>query len=263
MDVDLAHLSQPCVRDGEQKSGFREIRIAKGATERLDEILIEYRYQNPVFICDSTTRAAAEPYLEEEFKDYLVIEFEPDGLRANEEGVKEVLSQLEACDLGRNSVPVDILVAIGGGTIHDLTRVAANKNDIPFISVPTAASTIGFSEIDYLVDRGDGGRKLIPSRRPDWILADTQILQEAPKELTEKGLNELKTLTVLFKNYIDSHSSATDEQRDAYHKLKQVVDDLKSDHEALLSGEASSLEELMQALIYGGTISGFLLDTSD
>ena len=68
MDVDLGHLSQPCAGEGAEENGLEEIRIESEMLEDLDEILLEY--QNPVLICDSNTRAAAEPILEEEFKDY-------------------------------------------------------------------------------------------------------------------------------------------------------------------------------------------------
>ena len=38
----------------------------------------------------------------------------------------------------------DILIAVGAGTIHDLTRYIAFAKGIPFISMPTAASVDGF-----------------------------------------------------------------------------------------------------------------------
>ena len=74
-------------------------------------------------------------FLEEEFKDYPVIELNPKGLQADNRGVDKVMKQLDYCDRGLSSVSVDVLVAIGAGTIHDLTRYAATEYDIPFVSV--------------------------------------------------------------------------------------------------------------------------------
>ena len=127
MDVDLGQLREPCACGMEHNIDVEKIVIESGAVSQLEEILEEF--QNPVFICDSNTRTAAEPFLEEEFKDYPVIELNPEGLQADNRGVNKVMKQLDYCDRGLSSVSVDVLVAIGGGTIHDLTRYAATEYD--------------------------------------------------------------------------------------------------------------------------------------
>lgn len=188
MDVDLGHLSQPCACGMEHEVQVEMICIEPGAVERLEDILGPY--QNPVFICDSNTRAAAEPYLEEEFKDHLVIELDPEGLLADEAGIQKVLSQLEVCDIGLSSVSVDALVAIGGGTIHDLTRYAADEYQIPFVSIPTAASVDGYTS-SVAMYRKDGMSRYIHASSPRWVLADTNIFSNAPYSLTASGISEI------------------------------------------------------------------------
>lgn len=142
------------------------IHIGFGVSEELDDIL--RTYQNPVFICDSTTRAVAEPFLKEELKDCLVIELSPEDLAVNDACVERVLSQLEVCDLGQSSVPVDLLIAIGSGVIHDLTRFGAKEYGIPFASVPTKP------------DEEDVRKRMtsdpVPEIMPEWVFADVQIL---------------------------------------------------------------------------------------
>lgn len=74
MDIDLSHLKEPCVCGKKHDFAVREIYIESGgkASGRYPSGIPE-----PAFICDSNTRAAAEPFLEEEFKDYPVIELNP------------------------------------------------------------------------------------------------------------------------------------------------------------------------------------------
>ena len=115
MDVDLGQLREPCACGMEHNIDVEKIVIESGAVSQLEEILEEF--QNPVFICDSNTRTAAEPFLEEEFKDYPVIELNPEGLQADNRGVNKVMKQLDYCDRGLSSVSVDVLVAIGGGSL--------------------------------------------------------------------------------------------------------------------------------------------------
>ena len=126
------------------------IHIGFGVSEELDDIL--RTYQNPVFICDSTTRAVAEPFLEEELKDCLVIELSPEDLAVNDACVERVLSQLEVCDLGQSSVPVDLLIAIGSGVIHDLTRFGAKEYAIPKTATlpldPALSTTVDAGKIE-------------------------------------------------------------------------------------------------------------------
>lgn len=40
---------------------------------------------------------------------------------------------------------IDMILAVGTGTIHDISRYMAFQYKIPFISVPTAASVDGFT----------------------------------------------------------------------------------------------------------------------
>lgn len=142
------------------------IHIGSGVSEELDDVL--RTYQNPVFICDSTTRAVAEPFLEEELKDCLVIELSPEDLAVNDVCVERVLSQLEVCDLGQSSVPVDLLIAIGSGVIHDLTRFGAQEYGIPFASVPTNPDNENV--------RARQTSDPVPELIPQWVFADAQIL---------------------------------------------------------------------------------------
>ena len=187
MDVDLGQLREPCACGKAHNIDVGKISIESGAVRELTDIL--EAFQNPVFICDSNTRAAAEPFLEEEFKDYPVIELNPKGLQADNRGVDKVMKQLDYCDRGLSSVSVDVLVAIGAGTIHDLTRYAATEYDIPFVSVPTAASVDGFAA-NVAALTLDGLKKTVAGVSPRWILADTDIFATAPSRLTASGVSD-------------------------------------------------------------------------
>ena len=59
-----------------------------------------------------------------------------ENLHANERGVELLLQRLpQNCDY---------MIAIGSGTVHDITRYCAYEKNIPFVSCPTAASVDGF-----------------------------------------------------------------------------------------------------------------------
>lgn len=250
MDIDLGHLKEPCVCGEKHDFTVREIYIEPGAVKRLAGILDEF--QNPVFICDSNTRAAAEPFLEEEFKDYPIIELNPEELCADHTNVEKVLKQVDFCDRGCSAVPVDVLVAIGTGTIHELTRYCAKEYGIPFISVPTAASGISFAA-DACYINWDGMQKTFQTSAPEWILADTDIFANAPYRLTAAGISELMAGYIALIDWKVAHL-LTDEyicpeicnmQEELIHRIERSLDDIRE-------GDRESLEDLMYALVLSG-----------
>ena len=60
----------------------------------------------------------------------------PNGLPADEHGVEMLMSRLDE--------RAEVLVAVGSGTVHDITRYCAYLKKIPFVSCPTAASVDGY-----------------------------------------------------------------------------------------------------------------------
>lgn len=250
MDVDLGQLREPCACGMEHNIDVEKIVIESGAVSQLEEILEEF--QNPVFICDSNTRTAAEPFLEEEFKDYPVIELNPEGLQADNRGVNKVMKQLDYCDRGLSSVSVDVLVAIGSGTIHDLTRYAATEYDIPFVSIPTAASVDGYAA-NVAALNWDGMKKTVAGVSPRWILADTDIFGAAPSRLTASGVSDFLGKYISILDWKVAHlvtgeyicEEVCDLLEKSLRDVSRVLDDIRY-------GDKEAIEKLMYALILSG-----------
>ena len=250
MDVDLGQLREPCACGMEHNIDVEKIVIESGAVSQLEEILEEFQY--PVFICDSNTRTAAEPFLEEEFKDYPVIELNPEGLQADNRGVNKVMKQLDYCDRGLSSVSVDVLVAIGGGTIHDLTRYAATEYDIPFVSIPTAASVDGYAA-NVAALTWDGLKRTVAGVSPRWILADTDIFSAAPSRLTASGVSDFLGKYISILDWKIAHL-VTGEYicEEVCDLLEKALRDVSRVLEDIRFGDKDAIEKLMYALLLSG-----------
>lgn len=250
MDVDLGQLREPCACGMEHNIDVEKIVIESGAVSQLEEILEEF--QNPVFICDSNTRTAAEPFLEEEFKDYPVIELNPEGLQADNRGVNKVMKQLDYCDRGLSRVSVDVLVAIGGGTIHDLTRYAATEYDIPFVSIPTAASVDGYAA-NVAALTWDGLKRTVAGVSPRWILADTDIFSAAPSRLTASGVSDFLGKYISILDWKIAHL-VTGEYicEEVCDLLEKALRDVSRVLEDIRFGDKDAIEKLMYALLLSG-----------
>jgi len=107
---------------------------------------------------------------------------DPNGLHADEKSTAEVLEKLE-CD-------VEVILAIGSGTIHDIARYCANARGIRFVSVPTAASVDGFCSTVAAMT-WYGFKKTMPAVAPEIVIADIDIIKKAPPELVRSGVGDI------------------------------------------------------------------------
>ena len=106
----------------------------------------------------------------------------PNGLHANEISTAEVLAKLEK--------DVEIIIAVGSGTIHDIARFCAHERGIRFISCVTGASVDGFCSTVAAMT-WYGYKKTLPAVAPEIVIADTDIIKNAPIELVRSGVGDI------------------------------------------------------------------------
>lgn len=84
----------------------------------------------------------------------------------------------------------DVVVAVGGGTLHDIARYAAYTSRLSFISVPTAPSVDGFnSKGAPIIIRGY--KQTIISIGPEAVFADLNVLVKAPQPMIAAGFGDI------------------------------------------------------------------------
>ncbi|WP_160676336.1 sn-glycerol-1-phosphate dehydrogenase [Clostridium sp. C8-1-8] len=242
MKVDLERFLGTCSCGRPHNISVKAIYIEAKATRYLKELLREYK--NPVFVCDANTKRASEEALYEYFSQYKVIELTGENIHADNDNVEKLSSKIEA--------KADIFIAVGSGTIHDLTRYVAFERSIPFISVPTAASVDGFVSTVAAMT-WNGMKKTFSSKAPIYVLADTDIFSKAPYRLTASGISDLmgkytaladwKISNILTNEYFCE--SIYDLEMEAVKEVESILDKIKLGHE-------KSMEKLMYALILSG-----------
>ncbi|MBQ6366711.1 MAG: sn-glycerol-1-phosphate dehydrogenase [Oscillospiraceae bacterium] len=107
---------------------------------------------------------------------------DPNGLHADERSTALVLEKLED--------DVEVLIAVGSGTIHDIARFCAHERGIRFVSCPTAASVDGFCSTVAAMT-WYGYKKTLPAVAPELVLADTEVIRHAPMELVRSGVGDI------------------------------------------------------------------------
>ena len=244
MRVDINKFIGFCGCGKEHKIMVKDIIIESEAIKKLSMIMEKEGFKNITIICDENTYAAAGEEIKEIIPKGKFINLKSENLHANEIAVQNVYECL--------SVENDVLIALGSGTIHDITRYVAYNKDIPFISVPTAASVDGFvSTVAAMTWRGY--KKTFTAVSPIYVVADTDIFKEAPYRLTASGVSDLigkytalvdwKISSIVIGEYICN--KVCNMEIDAVNKLCECVDDL-------VLGKSEAYEQLMYALILSG-----------
>jgi glycerol-1-phosphate dehydrogenase [NAD(P)+] len=89
------------------------------------------------------------------------------------------------------AVGAAVIVSVGSGTVADIGKaVAARLRDPVHVIVQTALSVNGYAD-DQSVLLVDGVKRTTPTRWPDALIADTQLLAEAPLQLNLAGVGDL------------------------------------------------------------------------
>ena len=236
-----------------EKIMIPEIMIEKGALQQITSYVKEKKFTKLVLVVDENTKNVAGQQLEKLLGDkgntVTTVELQPNRhgqVIANEETLVQLLVE----------VPNDThaILAIGSGTIHDIVRFVSYKMNIPFVSVPTAASVDGFtSKGAPLIFRGF--KETIQTASPIAVFADIDVLKTAPREMTAAGFGDMIGKYTSLLDWKISHFIA----KEPYNKLAAAITKrsleacVKYVHQ-IAAHEDEGLKILMQSLIESGLV---------
>jgi glycerol-1-phosphate dehydrogenase [NAD(P)+] len=150
----------------------------------------------------------------------------------------------------------DAVVAVGGGTISDIAKLAARPS-AALVVVQTAASVDGYTDNVSVLLR-DGVKRTVPSRWPDMVIADAKVIAAAPAGMNRAGYGEL---TSMFTAPADWRLASLVDLDTSFHRgpialLEAVGRDIQSWSPAFGRGEASAVERLTWAIDVRGIATG-------
>lgn len=152
-----------------------------------------------------------------------------------------------------------IVVSIGSGTITDIAKHAtytyAQEADIkiPLVVLQTANTVTAYtSNIAVLLK--DGVKRTFPSRYPDYVLSDIDIIKNAPFELTQAGFGDL---TARYVSYADWYLGYKCKNLSKYTEvpkmlLDNMLDYLVKNASGLKKGNTKAYTVLTKALLNAG-----------
>ena len=105
---------------------------------------------------------------------------------------------------------INFVLGVGGGRPIDVAKLASFKKDIPFISVPTAASHDGIVSGRASIWVG-GRKKSYDAHTPFALIADTAIIAQAPKKILAAGCGDLMSNETAVKDWELAHKVKKEE----------------------------------------------------
>jgi glycerol-1-phosphate dehydrogenase [NAD(P)+] len=86
----------------------------------------------------------------------------------------------------------DLVISVGAGTINDLTKLASFNKGKEYLSVATAPSMNGYTSAIAAIMRR-GVKRTVECHQPKKVIADLDILRNAPSHLIASGLGDLES----------------------------------------------------------------------
>ena len=145
---------------------------------------------------------------------------------------------------------MDFLVGVGGGRPIDLAKQAGFNKNIPFVSIPTAASHDGFGSARSSI-RQAGRKTSMQAIPPIAVVADTTIISRAPSRLLAAGVGDIvSNQTAVLDWRLDGQKADYSEYAAALSEMAaQLVED---GIEKVASGTEEGVRLVVKALISSG-----------
>jgi glycerol-1-phosphate dehydrogenase [NAD(P)+] len=229
----------------------RQVEIGSGTLAAVPGILRAHFGSRPAaVIADRSTLAAAGMQVLEALRqarhealDPFV--FDDDSLHAEERHVQRLQEWLARHG---DAVPV----AVGAGTINDMTKLAAHRAGGQYLCVPTAASMDGYSAFGASVV-ARGAKQMFECPAPPVIVADLEVVRSAPASLNAAGYADLLAKITAGADWILADALG-EEPIDpaAWELVRSSVLEALSDPTDICSASRRALRGLLQGLIMSG-----------
>lgn len=145
-----------------------------------------------------------------------------------------------------------IPVAVGSGTINDLTKLASHLTDRQYLCVATAASMDGYTAFGASIT-ADGAKQTFNCPAPQACLADTDIICNAPSEMTASGYADLFAKITAGADWILADALNVEKiDEKAWSIVQGGLHESLADPEGVKKGDTAAITKLVEGLMLGG-----------
>lgn len=251
MDFEELLRPKPCLCGHEHSCEIAHVDIGSGVLSRLPERTKPYRHillvadENTYATCGARVKAALLGKLEAE-----VIFLGDTLLVPNERAIEAIRAK------GTDST--DLILGIGSGVVQDLCKYVSFEAGLPYHIIATAPSMDGYASKGAAMILGSM-KVTVSAHVPEVILADLDILKDAPMALIQSGygdilgkfscLNDWKLSAAVNGEYFCPY---------VYGLVEQMLQSTKDLGPKLLSRDPEAIGRLTEALVGVGIAMAFV-----
>jgi len=156
--------------------------------------------------------------------------------------------ELESAFRGHAAVPV----AVGSGTVNDLTKLASHRTERPYMCVATAASMDGYTAFGASITY-QGAKQTFLCPAPVAVVADLDVICAAPGEMNASGYADLLAKVPAGSDWILADAFGLDViDQQAWAIVQGRLRELVSDPVGVRSGKPAAIGKLVEGLMLGG-----------
>ena len=254
---EMAAMHYPCSCGQTHYIGIDHIAIGKGALLKLPEFLQNQKLLNGgklektdkiLVVADvNTWKVAGEKVyqiVKEEGYPVATYVFPYEKMHTEETHIKEL----------EDAMPDDIslMIAVGSGTMNDITRYISFRRKIPYYIVGTAPSMDGYaSDVSPVII--NNLKVSLPAHCASGIIGDTDILATAPEKMIAAGVGDIMAKFLDINDWRMSHilngeSYCEEVAQLMLYSTEKCVNNI----EGLVKRESDALQYLMESLVMIG-----------
>ena len=146
----------------------------------------------------------------------------------------------------------DAVIAVGSGTINDLSKMVALARACPQLVFATAPSMNGYTSVSASIT-SDGVKRSVRARTPVGVFFDLRVLAAAPLRLIRAGLGDSACRSTAQADWLLAHLVLDRPYREAPFALLAADEAaLFGQAGALVSGDLVALRHLVRTLVLSG-----------
>ncbi|MCI5596032.1 MAG: sn-glycerol-1-phosphate dehydrogenase [Lachnospiraceae bacterium] len=237
--------------------------VGKGAVNQLPDFLHEQKMkdgtpltkQDKIFVVADihTWKVAGETVYQMVKEDGYPVEyyiFPHEEMHTNEIFIDELAKAM--------SDDVKLPLAVGSGTINDLTRLVSFQRGIPYYIIGTAPSMDGFAT-DVAPATIKGLKCSLPAHCASGIIGDTDLLSTAPDKMIAAGIGDIIAKYIAINDWRLSYIINGEYYCEEVAELMlKSTDKVAGSVNGLVTGDSDAYRYLMECLVLIGIAMGYV-----
>lgn len=250
-----AGMEYSCACGKSHKVDIQAIRVGSGVMQELPGILRDLGASHIFLVADNYTYEAAgrqvEQLLDQAGLSYHKRVFQTETpLVPNEYALGSVLAAMTSQD--------DMLLAVGSGTLNDVTKYVSARTGIPYVIAATAPSMDGYAST-VVPTILDGFKTTLPAVYPAAIVADVDILKDAPMPMLTAGFGDIIGKFTSLADWRLSHQLNGEYYcPEVAGVIEAAVETCAANAQALAQREPQAIQAVTEALILSGLAMGMV-----